>query len=210
MSLTNIEATKSGKKNIERMEDGAYPARIVKITDLGIQESEYEGVMKQQHKVFIDFEFPTEMIVIGEEEKPRWLGKEYVVSTHEKAAMTALMSAADPKGEVTAKGRNLKGLIGLPVMVTVGTTSGGKAKVAAVGRLMKGLSVPELVNPSVFFDLDGKDVEQFEKFPQWIKDKITSGIDFDDTPFAKALAKGVPFTSKNEDAEMSVDEESPY
>ena len=184
MSLTNVQAT-SGKKKFSRLEDGTYMCRVVQLIDLGVQEDEYEGEKKVGHKIFINFEFPTEMIMINEEEKPRWLGKEFGVSLHEKSVLTKLIAAADPDGKATSKGRNLKGLLNLPLMVTVGSTATGNAKIAGLARLMKGMTVPELVNPVVFFDLDGGDLEQFEKLPEWVQGKITSSVDFDDTQFAK-------------------------
>lgn len=183
MSLTNLAAEKSTKK-FERIEDGTYAARIAQIIDLGVQEDEYEGEKKVAHKVFIQFEMPTETITIDGIEKPRWIGKEFPVSVHEKSSMYKLMQAADPDGKLTAKGRNLKGLLGLPLMLTVGSTAKGNAKVGGVARLMKGMAVADLSQKPVFFDLDGSDKEQFDKFPNWIKLKIQSGIGYEDTPFA--------------------------
>jgi len=187
MSLTNISEGTGSKKKFARLEDGSYMARIVNIIDLGVQEDMWEGEKKIAHKIFVQFEFPTETITINDEEKPRWLGKDFGVSLHEKSTLTKLIAAADPDGSKTRKGRNLKGLLDLPLMVTVGSTSTGNAKIAGMARLMKGMTVPPLANPVVFFDLDGDDVEAFEKLPDWMKDKIKAGIDFNDTLFAKAL-----------------------
>jgi hypothetical protein len=186
MSLTNVQAT-SGKKKFSRLEDGTYMCRVVQLIDLGVQEDEYEGEKKVGHKIFINFEFPTEMITINEEEKPRWLGKEFGVSLNEKSVLTKLVAAADPDGKATSKGRNLKGLLNLPLMVTVGSTASGNAKIAGLARLMKGMTVPELVNPVVFFDLDEGDTEGFEKLPDWIQNKIKASVDFEDTVLAKAM-----------------------
>lgn len=186
MSLTNLTAS-SGKKNLGRIDEGTFPARIVQIIDLGIQEDEYLGERKVGHKVFINFEFPTELVTVGDEDKPRWLGKEYTVSLHEKATLTKLVASADPEGKATSKGRNMKGLLGLPLMVSIGSTEKGKPKISNVARLMKGLTVGELVNKSIFFDMDDGDVEQFNKLPQWMQDKIKGGLDFEDTMLAKAL-----------------------
>ncbi len=186
MSLTNLTAS-SGKKNLGRIDEGTFPARIVQIIDLGVQEDEYLGERKVGHKVFINFEFPTELVTVGDEDKPRWLGKEYTVSLHEKATLTKLIAAADPEGKATSKGRNMKGLLGLPLMVSIGSTEKGNPKISNVARLMKGLTVGELVNKSIFFDMDDGDVEQFNKLPQWMQDKIKGGLDFNDTGLAKAL-----------------------
>lgn len=190
MALTNISEGTGSKKKFARLEDGTYMARIVNIIDLGVQEDTYEGEKKIAHKIFVQFEFPTEMITINDEEKPRWLGKDFAVSLHEKATLVKLVSAADPDGSKTRKGRNLKALLDLPLMVTVGSTNTGNAKIAGMARLMKGMTVPPLANPLVFFDLDGDDVEAFNKLPEWMQEKIKASIDFEDTLFAKALKSG--------------------
>ena len=188
------------KKRVDygRVEDGTYPGRIVRIIDFGMQyATDYKtGEVKKyengndviQHKVWIDFEFPTETIEIDGEQKPRWYGKEYTVSSHEKAAIQHLLKAADPQGKATMKGRNVSGLLGLSLMVSIGSTSSGKAKVAGTTALVKGLSVPELANPTKFFDLsdpkEGDDV-LFDSLPDWMKKRIKEGVDFDSTEFYK-------------------------
>lgn len=197
MALNFADKPKAAKKDFGRAEDGAYPARIVQLIDFGKQyATDFKtGEIKKyddgneviQHKVWITFELPTETIEVDAVSKPRWYGKEYVVSTHEKAALTGLLKAADPKGEHTAKGRNVRGLLGLPVMITIGSTSSGKAKVAAVSAVPKGLPVDPLANPESFFDLDSDDVAMFEALPNWMRERITSGVDFDSTKFYQAI-----------------------
>ncbi len=179
MGLSKGFVGKKKSSSNGRVEDGTYMCRIAQLVDLGVQKFEWQGEEKEAHKVFITFEFPTERIIVNEEDRPRWLSKEYTVSNHEKSGLYALVQAADPDGKATRKGTYVKGLLGLPVMVTVASTASGNAKVASVARLMKGMAVPELENPVSFFDLDKPDMAVFEKFPQWLKDKITSGVDFD-------------------------------
>ena len=199
MALNFAEGKKKSKKDFGRVEDGAYPARVVQIIDLGMQiETDYktgeaktydDGNPMIRHKVWINFEFPTETIEIDGENKPRWYGKEFTVSTHEKSALHNLLRAVDGKGEHTNKGRNVKGLLGLPAMVTIGSTSGGKAKISAVSGVPKGMPVGDLSNPTTFFDLDSDDLATFEKIPNWMQDKIKNGVDFDETKFYQAVNK---------------------
>ena len=179
------------KKRVDygRVEDGTYPARVVRIIDFGLQyATDFKtGEVKKyddgndviQHKVWIDFELPTETIDIDGVKKPRWYGKEYTVSSHEKAAIQALLKAADPDGKATMKGKNVVGLLGLPVMLTIGSTSTGKAKVAGITRLIKGMSVDPLANPTLFFDLDEATYKDFELLPEWMQKRIKDGVDFE-------------------------------
>lgn len=195
----NFAETKKAKKDFGRVEDGAYPARVVSIIDFGMQyATDYKtGEVKKyddgndviQHKVWINFEFPTETIEVDGENKPRWYGKEFTVSNHEKSALFSLLKAIDPKGENTNKGRNVKGMLGLPAMVTIGSTSSGKAKIVSVSGVPKGMQVDSLQNPEQFFDLDSDDVEAFEKLPDWMQKRITEGVDFDSTKFYQAVNK---------------------
>ena len=211
MSLTNIKESGGKKKNFGRIDEGTFVARVAQLIDLGVQEDEYEGERKVAHKIFINFEFPTEMMEIEGEQKPRWVGKEFGVSLHEKATLTKLVQSADPDGKLTSKGRNLKGLMGLPLMVTIGSTKTGNAKIAGMARLMKGLQVAELSKDPVFFDMDSASKEDYEVLPQWIQDKIKAGLDFNDTVLAKAL--GMKTKEKYEATPGTIEDmvsDSPY
>ena len=199
------------KKRVDygRVEDGTYPARVVRIIDFGLQyATDFKtGEVKKyddgndviQHKVWIDFELPTETIDIDGVKKPRWYGKEYTVRSHEKAAIQALLKAADPDGKATMKGKNVVGLLGLPVMLTIGSTSTGKAKVAGITRLIKGMSVDPLANPTLFFDLDEATYKDFELLPEWMQKRIKDGVDFESTGLYKK------FNSMSD-----IEEDSPY
>lgn len=196
----NFAEKKSVKKDFGRVEDGAYPARIVQIIDFGQQiETDWktgepktydDGNLMVKHKVWINFELPDETIEIDGVERPRWYGKEYTVSTHEKSALFALMKAVDPKGEHAHGGKNVPGLLGLPAMVTIGSTSSGKAKISAVSAVPKGMQVAALANEEGFLDLDSDDTDAFFELPNWMQTRIKDGVDFESTKLAKALEKG--------------------
>ena len=212
MALNFAEGTK--KTIYPRIGEGTYPARIVRILDFGMQYAtdfktgevkKYEdGNDVVQHKVWIDFELPTETIAIDGVDKPRWIGKEYTVSNHEKAALQALLKAADPGGKATLKGRNVTGLLGLPLMITVGSTSTGKDKISNVSSLVKGMTVDALANPTLFFDLDSNDRKTFDSLPDWMKKRIQEGVGYEATAFAKSAGS---FSDMKDDMP---EEESPY
>jgi hypothetical protein len=186
MDFTKVK--KSGNNKFGRVEDGTYAARIVQVIDLGIQKNEFQGEEKIEPQVMITFEFPTETVEIEGKQRPRWLSKQYKVSNHEKAALTQVILSVDPDGKTTGKGKYPEKLLGLPCMVTVGTTASGNAKVVGVSRLMKGLKVDELANPGVYFDLDSsgdQSHETFDSFPDWLKTKITEALNFHNTKFGK-------------------------
>src|ERR1035437_6665845 len=91
----SIKAKKSGADFVP-MEEGAYPARIYQILHIGTVAG-FQGTM--QNKVRIVFEFPTEMKVFDQAkgEQPQSLSQDYTLSFHEKATLTKVIKACDPK-----------------------------------------------------------------------------------------------------------------
>jgi hypothetical protein len=191
MGLSNGFVVSKGSKISGRVEDGTHVARVQGIVDLGIQKSEWKGEIKDVQKVFITFEFPTERIEVDGVSRPRWLSKEYTVSNHEKSALFSLLKAIDPDGKVTNKGRNVKALLGLPVMVEVGSTETGNAKVVNTIKLMKGMVVDALENPTTFFDIDRVDITVWNRLPKWLQEKIQGGVGFDPSVISKASLDGL-------------------
>ena len=189
MTLDISKYKTGGTKDFGRSEDGNYPARLAQVIELGLQPMEdytTKEAKDPKPRCILTFEFPTETIEVGGEEKPRWYGKEYTLSGHEMAALPKVVSALDPSGEETDLGK----LLSRAVMVEIGTTSGGKAKVVNVSKLMKGLTVDQLAADPVVFSLDSPNKATFDRLPQWIKEKITGALDFEGS-HAEAVLTGI-------------------
>ena len=169
------------KKDYGRVEDGTYGARIVQLIMLGsqIQTDWQSGEMKEdddgnviyKEEIWITFEFPTERIVYTDDEavehdRPRWQSKTYTLSMHEKANFRKMLDAIAPDGE------GLADLVGQPGTITVGSTSGGKAKITSAVAPMKGMTVADLENDPVIYDLDEPDEEIFDGLPDFLQEKI--------------------------------------
>jgi ribosomal protein S11 len=185
----SLQVPKSAPKKINgRVEDGVYPARIVQIIDLGTQvqtdwqsgepKVDKHGNVIEKPEVWINYEFPTERISITDEEgnetdRPRWQGARYVVSSHEKSKMFALMNACglNPKGNVAE-------LLGKAVSVQVASTSNGNAKIKGVTAMMKGMQVPELENEAKLFDLDSPDEGIFDSLPNFLQEAIQGAPEY--------------------------------
>lgn len=180
---TNLRKLKKVKKDFGRVEEGTYPARVVQLIMLGSQlqtdwqtgeaVEDKEGNVVYKEEIWVTYEFPTERIQYTDDEgvehdRPRWQSKTYTLSMHEKAGFRKLMDAVAPKGE------SLEDLAGKPGIVTIGSTSGGKAKVTGVAAPMKGMDVPELENPVQIYDLDEPDEEVFDGLPDFLKEKINN------------------------------------
>jgi len=159
----------SGKK-FPAISPGTYPARIAQIIDLGVQEDTYEGETKENPKLWVTFELPTETINIDGEDKPRWISREFTKSTSERALLTKLIMVVNEDAE------SLDDLLGKALFLETGLTSGGNAKCTGYAKPMKGFTVPELSKEAELFDLDNPNQAVYDKLPDFLKEKIDNRI----------------------------------
>lgn len=189
MSL-ELSKMKSGKAKAPRIEEGTLPARIVSIVDLGIQpmtDWQTGEEVAPKPRVLFTWELPTETLTFvdedgNEEEKPRWISKEYTASSFERSNLMKLMVALG-KGDADS----LNCLIDTPCLLTIGSTVNGNAKIVAVVRPPKAMPVDELVGATGFFDFDEPEEELFLQQPDWIKEKIKDAENY--TGFADSWVK---------------------
>lgn len=125
MSLTVKETKGGGSAPIE---PGAYPARCVGVVDLGIQHNDFNN--KDQEKVRLIFELPTERVQVDGEDKPRWLSKPYTASLHEKSTLRHDLDAwrGKPFTQEELAGFNLANVINAPCLLTVVNQEGKNTK----------------------------------------------------------------------------------
>lgn len=175
MSLQLKDMAKPRNK-APRIEEGTYISRIANIVDMGIQpQTDWQTGEETESKprVLITYELPTERITItnedGEElDLPRWISKEYTITSHDKGALLKLMKSVKPKSEVI----NLDELLDAACMVSVGSTINGNAKVVSVVQAPAGMEVPALENEAVAFDFDAPEEDVFTAIPKWVQEKI--------------------------------------
>lgn len=179
------EQESTNKIDWGRVDDGTYPARIAQVVDFGIQPQtawDTGEPIESKPIVYVCWEFPTSRVEFDNDEGttslPRWQGKEYPVSKHEKSNLMKLVGTLKPNL------RTIDELSNLPSMVQIGSTKGGNAKVAAVLQPMQGMDVAELENDAVFFDFDHPTQETFEALKFWQQKKIRAAENY--TGFADA------------------------
>jgi hypothetical protein len=204
-----MKVEKQETTTVERkvLENGAYPARIYSVIDLGTQpqqemvggvwqprvlrdfnteeailDAEGKEQFVSKRELNVSFEIPTELVKYekdGEEvEFPFAVHKNYTVSLHEKAGLTKLVLALG----LDIDAFDTDQLVGKTVLVTVGKTSGGKDKVTNVTSLPKGMEVEPAVNPPKSFDLEAFDQAVFDSLPSWQQDTINGSSERKDTP----------------------------
>jgi len=168
-----------------RIGEGTFPARIVQVIDLGLQENEYKGETSIKEMLWVTFELPTEQIVVDGAEKPRWLSSQFTKSTNEKSNLYRVVMAAHPEADTW------KDLLGKPLLIEVGTTSGGKDKWTGATPLPKGMGVAELSNPPRYFDIEKPDLDLLNSLPDFLRDMITGSESFNKD--GALVEKDVPF-----------------
>lgn len=175
--------TDTGGKEFEAAPTGNHVARCVGIIDLGTQEGDYQGKTTHARKVVIRWELPNELISEGD-----WAGKPFVVS---KFYTASLSEKANLRKDLAGwRGRDFtpdelagfeaKNILDKPCMVNVIHNEKGKAKVAGVSPVPKGMQVPGRVNNLVYFSLEPDEFkpavfdalsdfyqEQIRKSPEW-------------------------------------------
>ena len=171
----NIKKIKT-KSNAPEIKAGSYMGRVVQVIGLGTQSNTtQEGEVKEIDQVMITVEFPTLRMKIGEDDKPRWLNKRYKVSMHEASSMVKQLV---PLLENIDKD-DLRDLINVPVMCTIGKTKTGNPKIVAIGAAIDGVEVGELENETSAFDFDDPNFDEFLKLRKWQQALIMEAVNYD-------------------------------
>lgn len=182
----SIIATSQGGANFEPLEAGVYPARCYSMVHMGTIKESFNGEDKLLNKVRLTFELPTEMEVFKEENgpQPRVLSKEFTLSLSDKANLLAFLNSWRGKAltDEERKSFDITVLVGATCMLTIShkTSKQGKtyAEISGIGKLMKGMVIPDQINPSVIFSVNSFDADTFDKFPDFLKEKIQSSVEF--------------------------------
>lgn len=180
-----IEAS-STSTDFKPVDAGTYVARCYSMVHIGTIETEYMGETKEQNKVRITWELPTELKVFKEEkgEQPQVVSKEFTLSMHEKSNLRKFLESWRGKGftEEEAKKFDVTKLLGKSCMLSIihKTSKQGKiyAEISSISTLPKGMTCPDQINNSFEFTFTPYDVSKFESLPDWLKDKIKQSKEY--------------------------------
>src|SRR5574337_584130 len=187
MSLNLNKQPKVGGTKQNIIEIGTYPARLVRVIDFGLQaRNPYKGQEKPPaYQADLTYEMLDVFMVDKDgnedETKPRWISETINIShpSADLATSTKRAKALDPNGDFDF---DLSKMIGAPCMITIVHKESKGKTYANVGtvttmRTKDADKAPKLVNKPVVFDLDNPDMNVFDSFPEWIKEKITSNLE---------------------------------
>jgi hypothetical protein len=214
MSLT---ATAQSTSNFTPCPAGMHLARCIQIIDLGTQKTEWQGQEKEDKKVRIVWETPSELITYTNKEgeevtKPYVISKDYTCSLGEKARLRADLQTwrGKPFTEEELKGFNLTQLLGkvcqIQIIHVIAKNGNTYANIGSITPLMKGMAEPEQVNPSVSFDLAEFDGKVFESLPTWLQDKIKLSPEYKAITNPEQIEAGKDVVSNGELPDINMDE----
>lgn len=222
---------------VEAMEPGTYPCRVVQVIDMGLQNqsSEKFGEKPPKQQIMVTYEFTDEFLKDenGDEDetKPRFLSEDFPLNhlDSDLAKSTKRYNAIDPTHEHDGDWAEL---IGIPVNVEINQYKkkqkdkdgndqfGNGIKNVLAMRPKDAKKVPELVNTPKVFDLEDPDMEIFNSFPDWLKDRIKDNLEYEGSPLQEELEGGKkkgkkkpepePVEDDEDDQDMDDEEEMPW
>lgn len=178
-----MKLTDNGGKEFEQPPIGNHIARCVGLIDLGTQQGDYQGKTTHARKIILRWELPNELISEGEwAGKPFMVSQFYTASLSEKANLRKVLESwrGRPFTPEELMGFESKNLLDKPCMLNVTHTDKGKAKVASVAQVPKGMTVPGRVNDLLYFSLDDFNSSVYEKLPQFFKDMIQKSPEWEE------------------------------
>lgn len=175
------------ENDIPPMEEDTYPARCFAIVKAGTIHSDLFD--KDQSLIYFGFEFPTEMIKLGQDLQPRIIwSRPYTESLNKKANLRKMLETWRGKAftDTELKGFSLKKILGAPCMASVVQTpavSGGRIynNIVSMVKVPKGYHVDEINQEFIFNasapDEDLSKVDELQ-VPNWLKEKIKASNEY--------------------------------
>lgn len=199
LNASQVPTSGGGGPKQAPIEAGNYLARLVQVLDLGLQEQRpYQGQDKPPaHEIMLTYELGTEFMKDDDgndqEDKPRWISESIPLRnlSQDLAKSTKRAKVFDPDNALNGA---FDQMVCKACTVTVvqnpkkGDPTTIYNNVANVTPPMKGIPVPELVNPAKVFDLDAPDMEVFGSLPEWVQTKIKGNLNFNGSLLQRLLA----------------------
>lgn len=186
----------------DNIQAGNYPFRLVQIIDYGVQaqkEGNY-GPKPPIQMIGLTVELVDEFMKDEEGndilDKPRWVSE--VIPLYnlkaERAKSTQRYEALDPQHVHDGDWTKLIGAAGNVTIVN--NKKGDKVydNIASFSpmRPRDAAACPDLVNPPKVFVLDEPDLEVFNSFPEWIREKIKGNLNYEGSTLQKLLSNETP------------------
>lgn len=172
------------ESNFAPVPAGTHLGICYRVIDMGTQSSTFNGETKQAHKVLVTWEIPEEKMEDG---RPFSISQSYTWSMHEKATLRKSLEAwrgvAFTERDFGPNGFDIKNILSkactLSVVHKVKDNS-TFANVASIGKVMKGVQIPELTNPPVYIWLNETrwDAVAFSQLSSNLQGKIMASPEY--------------------------------
>lgn len=168
--------------------EGVHFGRVTSVADIGKQPgfSWSGGDVEPAYKLEITYELVnTDMGDVEDEKRPFWVSEEVTNTNNDKGKLKTRVFATGASGD------DLSTMLDKPVMITIVLNDKGYAKIANVAGVPQGQDVPALAKGATLFDIydENPDLDKFNTFSDFKKDKIKGALDFDTTALSLALLK---------------------
>jgi hypothetical protein len=178
MALT-LPVGSNGGGDFKRAPAGSHIAVCNMVVDCGIQPGS-QAFPAPKRKLYVRFEIPAERVEYEKDGKqvegPLTIGSFYTASMNEKATLRKHLEGWRGKSftDEEAAAFDVSALLGKAAMLSViESEHGGKtySNIAGIGKLPKGLPVPEAENALLYFDSESSPSD-LDKLPKWLREKI--------------------------------------
>jgi hypothetical protein len=178
--MATYASDSGGGKDFDPVPEGSHLAVCDMFVDLGIQESNYNGQVKQQHKIYLRWQIPSLRMKWEKEgvehEGPMAIGSKFTLSLHEKASLRKILQSWRGRAFTPdeLKKFDVTTVLGAPCLITVTHEpkdgGGVYANVGAVAKLPPNVPPPALEGETLIYDADN--LGNFEKLRPWLQDAI--------------------------------------
>jgi hypothetical protein len=180
MAAPKVHETGGG--DFKLVEPGTYPAVCTWIVGIGPQPTPWGA----KEKIKLRFEIPSERIEYEKDgqrlEGPAVMWATYTASLSKKAILRADLEAwrGKPFTDDELRGFDLNKVLGAPCMLSVVHRKADNGRVydeiASIGRLTKGIPVPEPEGELIGFDIRDHTAAEYEALPEWCQRKVDDGL----------------------------------
>lgn len=173
-----------GNSEIKQLDPGVYTGIASQIVDLGVQENSMFG--KKQRKLMIVWNIVGEYVTVNDKQLPRVMSKEYTMSLSEKSTLRKDLEAwrGRPFTSEELEGFDLRNILNVPCQLQlIQKEANGKTflNIASIMSIPKGMKVEPLEETVVFDTYDYNTWENYDKIPNWIKEKIKKALNLAET-----------------------------
>ena len=164
---------------------GTFVATCYRFIDRGTHVTDFNGDKKTRHEVMLSWEIADEIMADG---RPFTISKVYTWSMHEKAGLRKDLESwrgrsFEEKDFEGPDAFDTRKLLGASCMLTiVHITKGDKtfANIASIGKLVKGMKAPPVVNPIAYLALtkDGWSPEVYSSLSDKMREIISASPEY--------------------------------